>query len=74
MYIKAKILPGMCGGGMKESRGGVNSSMISLIHCKNFCKYSNVPPTQNNNKNKFKNSPVFKLLREFPLSSLTYGI
>jgi hypothetical protein len=23
---------------------GVNSSIIYLIHCKNFCKYSNVPP------------------------------
>jgi hypothetical protein len=35
---------------------GVNSSMIYLIHCKNFCKCHNVPPTSttinNNNNNK----------------------
>jgi hypothetical protein len=24
---------------------GVNSSVIYLIHCKNFCKCDNVPPT-----------------------------
>jgi hypothetical protein len=34
---------------------GVNSRMILLIHCKNLCKYYNVPPTQHNNNNNFKN-------------------
>jgi hypothetical protein len=29
---------------MKENGGGVNSCMIYLIHCKNQCKYHNVPP------------------------------
>jgi hypothetical protein len=23
---------------------GVNSNIIYLIHCKNFCKYSDIPP------------------------------
>jgi hypothetical protein len=27
---------------------GMNSSMISLIYCKNFCKHHNVPPYPNN--------------------------
>jgi hypothetical protein len=30
--------------GIKESGGKVNSSMIYLIHCKNFCKCHKVPP------------------------------
>jgi hypothetical protein len=43
--------------GITENDGGVNSSMINLIYCKNFCKCHNVPPTQHNNKNKkFKNN------------------
>jgi hypothetical protein len=33
---------------------GVNSSMIYLIHCKNLCKYYNVPPSQHNNNNNKK--------------------
>jgi hypothetical protein len=35
---------GIGGEGMKESSRGVNSGMLYLIHCKNFFKYSNVPP------------------------------
>jgi hypothetical protein len=33
-------------GGNKEEwcGGGVNSTMIYLIYCKNFCKCHNVPP------------------------------
>jgi hypothetical protein len=42
--IPVETVPGIRGGGMKESSGGGDSSMIYLIHCKNFCKYSNVPP------------------------------
>jgi hypothetical protein len=30
--------------GIKKSGRGVNSSMIYLIDCKNFCKCHNVPP------------------------------
>jgi hypothetical protein len=48
MYENGKMrpvetIPGMDGGRIKEADGGVNSTMISLIHCKNFCKYHNVP-------------------------------
>jgi hypothetical protein len=48
MYANAKIIPvetvpGIGGQGMKDSNGGMNSSMMYLIHCKNLCKYSNVP-------------------------------
>jgi hypothetical protein len=38
------------GEGIKENDGGVNSSMIYLTYCKNFCKCHNIP--QHNNKNK----------------------
>jgi hypothetical protein len=31
--IPVETIPGMVGGGIKESDGGVNSSMIYLIHC-----------------------------------------
>jgi hypothetical protein len=46
MYVNRKmipdeIIPGM--GGIKENGGGLNSSMIYLIYCKNFCKCHNVP-------------------------------
>jgi hypothetical protein len=46
MYVNTKtipveIIPGM--GGRREVEG-VNSRMIHLIHCKNFCKCHNVPP------------------------------
>jgi hypothetical protein len=40
--IPVETIPGM--GRIKESGGGVNLSMIYLIHCKNFYKYHNVPP------------------------------
>jgi hypothetical protein len=36
-------IPGM-GGGCKGEQGRVNSSIIHLIHCKNFCKCHSVPP------------------------------
>jgi hypothetical protein len=38
--------PGMGGGEIQENDGGVNSNMIYLIYCKNFCKCHNVPPAQ----------------------------
>jgi hypothetical protein len=47
MHVNGKMrpvetTPGM-GDGIKENGGGVNSTMIYLIHCKNFCKCHNVP-------------------------------
>jgi hypothetical protein len=58
MYVNGKMRPvettaGRVGVGIKEKENGgrgVNSSMIYLIYCKNFCKCHNVPPTQHNNK------------------------
>jgi hypothetical protein len=50
VYENAKMIPdetvpGIGGGrGLKESRRGMNSSMIYLIHSKNFCKSHNIPP------------------------------
>jgi hypothetical protein len=49
MYVNGKMrpaetVPGMGEGGMKEPGGGVNSSMIYLIYCKNFSKCHSVPP------------------------------
>jgi hypothetical protein len=47
MHVNGKMrpvetTPGM-GDGIKENGRGVNSTMIYLIHCKNFCKCHNVP-------------------------------
>jgi hypothetical protein len=47
MYVNGKMIPvetipGMGGGRIKENGGGVNSSMIYLIHYKNFCKCHNL--------------------------------
>jgi hypothetical protein len=50
MYVNAEMIPVETIPGMGEGRGewraeeGVNSSMIYLIHCMNFCKCHNVPP------------------------------
>jgi hypothetical protein len=57
MYTNAKMMPieavpGI--GGMKESCGRGNSSMIYFIHCKNFCKFYNVPPSSTTIKKKAK--------------------
>jgi hypothetical protein len=41
--IPVEIVPWFGGGSIKKSSGWVNSSMISLIHCKNLCKYTTVP-------------------------------
>jgi hypothetical protein len=48
MYISGKMRPfgtisGMGERGIKEN-DRVNSSVIYLIYCKNFCKCHNVPP------------------------------
>jgi hypothetical protein len=57
MYVKAKMIPvetipRIGGGRIKENSEGVNSSMIYLIQCKNFCKCHNVPPPSTTIKNK----------------------
>jgi hypothetical protein len=41
--ILVESVPGIGGESMKESSRAVNSNRIYLIHCKNFCKYTNVP-------------------------------
>jgi hypothetical protein len=38
--------------GMKESGGGLNSSMMYLIHSKNFYKCHSVPPPSTTKKRK----------------------
>jgi hypothetical protein len=48
MYVNAKMIPdgtipGMGDGRQRRVLDGVNSSMIYLIYCKNFCKFYNVP-------------------------------
>jgi hypothetical protein len=49
-----QTIPGMMGDGIRRMVEGVNSSMIYLIHCKNFYKCNNVPPPsiRVNKKNK----------------------
>jgi hypothetical protein len=49
MYANGKVrpaetAPGMGVGEKMENDGGVNSSMLYLIYCKDFCKCYNVPP------------------------------
>jgi hypothetical protein len=52
IYVNGKMrfvdtIPGMGRGRIKENDGGgLNSSMIYLIYCKNFCKCHNVPPVK----------------------------
>jgi hypothetical protein len=51
MYVNGKMrpvetIPGIREVGIKEYDGGDNSSMIYLIHCKNFHKCHNVPSTK----------------------------
>jgi hypothetical protein len=59
MHVNVKLIPvetvpGIRGEGMKESARGVNSNMIHLLHCKNFCKCKchNVPPPSKTIKGK----------------------
>jgi hypothetical protein len=53
MYANGKIRPvEIIPGGIKENDEGVNSSMIYLIHCKNICKWHNVPPPSTTIKKK----------------------
>jgi hypothetical protein len=49
MYVNASMIPtetvpGIRGGGRKRAVEGGKFNMIYVIHCKNLCKYSNVPP------------------------------
>jgi hypothetical protein len=42
--IPVQTVPEMGEDEIKENVEGVNSSMIYLIYCKNFCKCCEVPP------------------------------
>jgi hypothetical protein len=52
MHVNGKMIPveTIPGIRVRENKGewwkGVNSSMIYLIHCKNFCKWHDVFPAQ----------------------------
>jgi hypothetical protein len=51
---------------------GVNSSIIHLIYCKNFCKCHNAPPPstiKNKNLKYFKDD--YKIMRNADCDSLT---
>jgi hypothetical protein len=56
MYVNGKMrpvntIPGMGGEGIKERMiEGVNSTMIYLVYCKNFCKWHSVPLAQKKKK------------------------
>jgi hypothetical protein len=44
--ISVETVPGMGGGKLKENTGGVNSSVVYVIYCTDFCKCHNVRPDQ----------------------------
>jgi hypothetical protein len=58
MYVDGKMrtaemIPGMTGECVNGNGGGVNSSMIYLIYCKDFYKFHNVlPPSTTIKKSK----------------------
>jgi hypothetical protein len=64
--IPVEAIPGIGGGRIKDNSGGVNSSMIYLIYCKNFCKCHNVPPSSTAIKAKKKKIPL-KLFEDVQL-------
>jgi hypothetical protein len=50
-YANGKMRPvetisGMGRGGIRRMMEGMNSSIMYLIYCKNFCKCHNVPPAK----------------------------
>jgi hypothetical protein len=67
MYVNGKVrpvqtIPGMGSGVIKGKGGGVNSSMIYLIYCKNFCKCHNAPSPSTTKQKKEKNKIVALIL------------
>jgi hypothetical protein len=55
MYVNGKMrptenIPGLGEGRRKKNGGGVNSTVIHLIYCKNFCKCHNIPQAQSKKK------------------------
>jgi hypothetical protein len=59
MYVNGKMtpietIPGMGRGVIKENDGGVNSSMIYLLYCRNISKCHNAPTHSTTIKNFFK--------------------
>jgi hypothetical protein len=65
--IPVKIIPRIKGGGIKESSGGVNSSMIYSVYTKNLCNCHNVPPPSTTIKVR---KIVFYLESHFPILNL----
>jgi hypothetical protein len=60
--IPLKTIPLRREEGIKESSGGVNSSVIYLKHCKNFYKCHNVPPLSTIQKIKLKKKETPSML------------
>jgi hypothetical protein len=53
------------GEGVKESKGGGDSSMMYLMHCKNRCKCHNVPsPGTTIKKKRKKKNKAFSLKKK----------
>jgi hypothetical protein len=49
IYVNRKIIPvetipGMQGGELRKNGRGINSNMLYLMYCKNFCKCHNIYP------------------------------
>jgi hypothetical protein len=56
------------GEGVKESKGGGDSSMMYLMHCKNRCKCHNVPsPGTTIKKKRKKKNKAFSLKKNVSL-------
>jgi hypothetical protein len=67
MYVNEKSIPTetvqvLEDGGWRKELEGVNSSMIYLIHCKNFYKCYDVHPQHNKNKQIFQKFKKEKIL------------
>jgi hypothetical protein len=61
--IPTETVPGIREGGIIESDGGGEFSMIHLMHCKNFSKCHNVPSpstTIKKKKKKEKQDPILQ--------------
>jgi hypothetical protein len=70
MYVNMKLVtietvPGIRGGG-DRAVDGVNSSMIYLLYCRNFCKCYNIPPPSTIITKKAADSPLNCPKREAP--------
>jgi hypothetical protein len=64
--IPVETVLGIWGGGMKRTEEWVNSSMIYLIHCKNFYKCHDVPPASTTIK---KLNKILWLTNDLPIKT-----